>query len=163
MNKIIRPGCLTYEDKSVSVYCRIQYENNRLSITGVIGPMRNGNAHGGCGQIDMEFDHFNKADNDSRYSENDLIKAEDFLFATGWSSDLWYAFLSVWKRWHLNDLHAECEHQQLFGWTWNTHPCVPCPVCGYKLGTAWTFREVPKSVIEFLESLPITDSQPAWV
>ena len=161
MNKIIRPGCLTYDGKPVSVYCRIQHDGKRLSITGVIGPRKNGDAWGGCGQIDMEFDHLNKTENDSRYEHP--IKAEDFLFAQGWNSDLWYGLLHVWKEWHLNDLHAECVHQELLGWTCNTHLCEPCPVCGYKLGSAWTFREVPKQVIEFLESLPETDSQPAWV
>jgi hypothetical protein len=39
----------------------------------------------------------------------------------------------------------------------------PCPVCGYKFGTKWLREEVPQEVIEFLQSLPDTDTKPAWV
>jgi hypothetical protein len=41
--------------------------------------------------------------------------------------------------------------------------CKPCPVCGYKYGTAWKREEVPADVIAFLQSLPDTDIKPAWV
>jgi hypothetical protein len=30
----------------------------------------------------------------------------------------------------------------------------PCPVCGYKYGTAWLHEDVPADVIAFLQSLP---------
>ena len=39
----------------------------------------------------------------------------------------------------------------------------PCPVCGYKYGTAWQMEEVPVEVISWLENLPDTPVQPAWV
>ena len=38
-----------------------------------------------------------------------------------------------------------------------------CPVCGYRYGTSWLKKELPKSVIEFLTALPETKTQPAWV
>ena len=41
--------------------------------------------------------------------------------------------------------------------------CKPCPVCGYKYGTAWLLEEVPKDVIDWLFALPSTKVQPAWV
>ncbi len=41
--------------------------------------------------------------------------------------------------------------------------CKPCPVCGYKYGTAWQMEEVPVEVISWLENLPDTPVQPAWV
>jgi Zn ribbon nucleic-acid-binding protein len=146
------------------VFCKIEYDDkNSLSISGVIGPTRGGNARGGCGQIDMEFYHFDKSENDSRYDEQYLIKAGDFNFADGWSAGNWYQFLHVWKRWHLNDMCSECEHQEELGWTWKTHPSAECPTCGYKLGHAWKRREVPRDVIDFLMGLPDTDRQPAWV
>ena len=39
----------------------------------------------------------------------------------------------------------------------------PCPVCGYKYGSAWQTEEVPKDVIEWLFDLPDTKIKPAWV
>lgn len=41
--------------------------------------------------------------------------------------------------------------------------CKPCPVCGYKYGTAWQKEEVPKDVIDWLFALPETTRRPAWV
>lgn len=54
------------------------------------------------------------------------------------------------------------------GWTYELeHPegelMKPCPVCGYKYGSAWLKEAVPAEVISFLESLPETDKIPAWV
>lgn len=39
----------------------------------------------------------------------------------------------------------------------------PCPICGYKYGTAWKFEALPMDVINFLKSLPETETRPAWV
>lgn len=39
----------------------------------------------------------------------------------------------------------------------------PCPVCGYGYGTAWRKEEVPGEVIDWLFSLPASDTAPAWV
>ena len=39
----------------------------------------------------------------------------------------------------------------------------PCPVCGYKYGTAWLKEEVPENIIKWLEDLPETKIEPAWV
>ena len=39
----------------------------------------------------------------------------------------------------------------------------PCPVCGYKYGTAWLKEEVPEDVIQWLKELPETTVEPAWV
>lgn len=41
--------------------------------------------------------------------------------------------------------------------------CKPCPVCGYKYGTAWLTEEVPQEVIDWLFALPDTNVSPAWV
>ena len=56
--------------------------------------------------------------------------------------------VEVWERWHLNGMHAECEHQRALGWTWTTHPGEPCPECGYKLGSAWLREDLPAEIIE---------------
>ncbi len=41
--------------------------------------------------------------------------------------------------------------------------CRPCPVCGYKYGSAWKTEPVPEDVLQFLYSLPDTTRTPAWV
>lgn len=38
----------------------------------------------------------------------------------------------------------------------------PCPVCGYKWGSAWLYEPLPENVIEWLKNLPDTDKTPAW-
>lgn len=147
MHKTLRLGTVkTWEDgRWMSVYCKVQFEAGRLSISGVEGPLPGGNCLGSCGQIDMSL-------------EPSKIK-----LATGWTRELLLRFLAVWKNWHLNDMTAECEHQRARGETWSTHPSAVCPDCGYKLGSAWLKREVPEDVISFLSSLPDADRKPAWV
>ena len=58
--------------------------------------------------------------------------------------------------------------QKLRGWVRNEDSelgllCKPCPVCGYKYGTAWKREEVPQDVLDWLSALPDTAKQPAWV
>lgn len=54
------------------------------------------------------------------------------------------------------------------GWVrFDEHPrgllSKPCPVCGYKYGSAWNREAVPEDVLQFLAGLPDTDITPAWV
>lgn len=146
------------------MFAEIELKDGKLSIHGVIGPTRHGNAIGSSGQIDMEFDHQNPAHNDKRY--NEPIKASELRFASGWNRDTWYRFLEAWKLWHLNDMHAGCEHQRALGWEdegYDKHPSEACPECGYKFGSKWNKVTVPVDALDFLRSLPATDRQPAWV
>jgi len=114
MKKVVRIGTVNTGRSWQSVFCKIEITDGKLSISGVIGPRSSGNCAGGCGQIDMEFAHRNPEDNDSRYDR--LLKPSDFHFAPGWSASKWYDFLDVWKRWHLNDMKPDCEHQEALGW-----------------------------------------------
>lgn len=41
--------------------------------------------------------------------------------------------------------------------------CKPCPVCGYKYGSAWIKEDVPQEVLDFLRNLPDAAKRPAWV
>ena len=41
--------------------------------------------------------------------------------------------------------------------------CKPCPVCGYKYGTAWLHEDVPEDELEWLFALPEAKHEPAWV
>ncbi len=116
-NKTIRPGCIhVFDHKKSDVFCAIKWDGECLSITGVVGPKSNGNCDGGAGQIDMEFAHREKADDDGRYESP--IQAGDIDFAVnGWDAEKWLDFLDVWKRWHNNNLTPGCEHQTAEGWS----------------------------------------------
>lgn len=144
MERIINPGSRRIGRWDAAVYCKITYQDGRLRITGVEGPKKNGNCLGSSGQIEMNWEPL----------EN---------LAIGWSRATEAQFIATWRRWHLNDMRAECEHQRAMGWTWGTHPSEPCPTCGYKLGHAWLTETVPDEVIAFLESLPESHTAPAWV
>ena len=165
MKKVMRIGTMdTGNGKRASIFIRAELKDGNLSISGTIGPLSSGNALGGSGQIDMEFEHRNPDDNDKRYSN--LVKASSIKYAVGWDKEKWLDLLDVWKKWHLNDLKASCEHQRALGWDkdgYEKHPSEKCPVCGYKYGSAWHRVEVPQDVIGFIESLPDTDTTPAWV
>jgi hypothetical protein len=174
MEKIIRLGSGECGD----VFCKIEIKEGELSISGVEGPRRNGDARGSCGQI------------------RDVTVSE---FAPGWDADLLARFLETWRAWHLNHMRAGCEHQRAEGWntrpidpskptdtygkhfegqksdSWNMlawvsrteHPkgllSHPCDKCGYKYGSAWLKEDLPQEAIDFLSGLPDTDKTPAWV
>ena len=196
--KTIRPGTI----QGHSVFCKITYEidsKDRLSISGVVGPYRSGNAWGGCGQIVMDWR--------GKHAYNPPVE-----FSAGWNQETFDKFLDIWDRWHLNDMQAGCKHQR----NWTHCPghysksgidiertnrelretgvalvrgngrhyyctdddapkdgekcsgnvvklCTPCPVCGYKYGSAWLHESVPQDVIDFLFGLPDSTEVPAWV
>lgn len=71
---------------------------------------------------------------------------------------------AIWKRWHLNDLNAGCEHQReiirkehLEGAGYERLMKMAdfqqCPDCGYSYGSAWLFEPIPEDVITELKSL----------
>jgi len=238
--KIINPVKTLIDGRYYETFCKIEYDNKRLSINGIIGPKEYGEAY--CGQINMEYEHRNPEHNDKRAYH--LITTDELIFNEGWDKDKWYQFLEYWHDWHLNDLRPGCEHQKAWGnkeltvytyrlrdeyvriqdkikrdaiekltagktvrlskkdqyilslsweikthdkttvnedeyrligeeikqsgWTRSSeHPegelCKPCPICGYKYGSAWIFEEVPKEVIDWLFSLPDAKIQPAWI
>lgn len=92
-----------------NVFIKIGFTAGKLSISGVEGPLASGNARGSCGQIATGYAHRNPADNDSRYSKPKKFRSNQF--ADGWDSEKWLDLLDIWKRWHLNDMKANCEHQ----------------------------------------------------
>lgn len=69
----------------------------------------------------------------------------------------------VWREHHLNDLHAGCEHQRALGWESMmeigphgyerlANVGVPCPVCGYRFGSAWQYVPIPEEIITEIRS-----------
>jgi len=154
----------------MSVFCKVEYKGGRLSITGVEGPLPSGNALGGCGQIDMH------------------LQPGELNLAPGWTMAMARKFLAVWKEWHLNDMHAGTPLQtaELKRHTFPGHPAnhydwakgvlkdagldpdmsLPggaFPPKGYSYGSAWLSVDVPEDVLAWLQALPVTDKQPAWV
>lgn len=65
----------------------------------------------------------------------------------------WFPEVEPYRKWHLNNMHPECEHQEARGETWQTHPNSRCPDCGYKLGSAWRARKLPREVIQWAKEL----------
>lgn len=97
MKKIINPGTIkVWENRQVDVFIKIEFERGNLSISGVEGPMRNGDAHGSCGQIDDDL--------------KDVVPGE------GWTREMIDKLYQIWNEWHLNDLQAACSHQRKLGW-----------------------------------------------
>ena len=141
--KVLFPWC----KKHTPVFCTISFKDGRLSISGVEGPFASGDCAGAAGQIDMGFGAY---------------KNYDPKFSSGWDSKMFNRFRKIWKDWHLNDMHAECVHQEKLGWKYNTHAGQKCPECAYEIGTAWTSREVPEEVLEFLFNLPEASIRNPW-
>ena len=157
---VVNPGSIVENGRAAGIFCKISFKDENLSITGVIGPKVNGGAIGRAGQIDMKFEHRHPKDNDHRYSKR--IQPEEIKFSDSWDKDIWFDFLEYWHDYHLNHMKAGCEHQREKGWT-TERLSEPCPVCGYKYGSAWLFIEVPENVLSFLAGLPKTKQKPAWV
>ncbi len=79
--------------------------------------------------------------------------------------------IDIWKCYHLNDMHAECEHQRLMmpqiiaergkefffasnlDNIWTIPELKKCPKCGYKYGTTWNYMPIPEDIVKFLWTL----------
>ena len=63
------------------------------------------------------------------------------------------------ERWHLNDLRAGCAHQTVvhedgpYGRRPSLELTAPCPVTGYRYGSAWLLEPVPADELEELRAL----------
>lgn len=163
--KTIRLATTSAYGSPCSVFCSIKFTDGKLSITGVEGPMKNGNCRGGAGQIVM------------------LLTDDKTLSpVNGIDTATMQSFLSVWNRWHLNDLRAGDAEQEQFlrekplqkdAYAYPKDYFTAAseylaanglnPHNGYKYGHAWKREEVPAEVVQFLQSLPDTDIVPAWV
>lgn len=56
--------------------------------------------------------------------------------------------LRLWKNYHLNGMNAGCEHQKV-----GSPVGSVCPVCGYRYGSAWLYREIPEKDLEAIKNL----------
>jgi len=164
--RIVCPGdAVVYDNIVKMVVCRITCKNGKLSITGVHGPKRNGDAFGPCGQIRLE-----KLDFDS--------------FSDGWTQERLNMFAGVWKRFHLNDVNAGSPAQEFYLQNnlikdQSNHyerACEALESAGlnpdpyyihngkpYSYGSAWISTDLPEWVQRWLHDLPETNRNYAWV
>ena len=96
MMKVINPVMCDVNGKKVRAYAKIKFVDGNLRITGVIGPMRNGNCKGSCGQCVDEI-------REGKPTE-------------GWTEGMVQEFCDIWDKWHLNDMRPYCQHQKDLGW-----------------------------------------------
>lgn len=96
MKKIINPCICDVYKGTANGFVKIEYADERLSISGVIGPTRNGNCKGSCGQCIDEISAGTPAE--------------------GWTKETLDKLCEIWKEWHLNDMRSYCEHQKELGW-----------------------------------------------
>ena len=75
------------------VWVTITFDGGRLSITGVVGPLRSGDALGSCGQC------------------SDALLQAERKFMPGWTPAMVDKLHAVWDRWHLNDTRAGSPRQ----------------------------------------------------
>ena len=163
IDKVVRIGSVkTYGGRWASVFCSIEYKNGRLSISGVVGPLHSGNCLGSCGQIIVNW--------------TPIVN-----YAKGWTPSMVNRFLDIWNRWHLNDMNAGTPEQMEFVRNYRKNHARPSydELCDalknaglyeivqadgtlYKYGHAWLFEPVPTDVLQFLDSLPVSDKTPAW-
>jgi len=155
---IVNPGsCCPEPGVRSEIYCHVQFNGTKLSIVGVVGPDGN-DCLGSCGQIDGDF---------ARRGETPGRIDDSIEFHDDWDQELWFTFLDIWDRWHLNYLRAGCEHQRALGWTYQDHhdpetyKGEACPTCGHHIGSEWLTEEVPAGVLVVLSGLPPTNDRPA--
>jgi len=170
--KIVTPGRIPSEG---FVFCKIELKPSKnpaiqaLSISGVVGPLKNGDCRGSCGQI-----------------QDELLRLDFEELNDGWDYSKVMLFRSIWRTYHLNNISAGCIHQEATGWRdelfneskssrdqanmrmWSSQDklgllSVPCPICGYRYGSSWNVKPIPQWALDFLESLPESNLKPAWV
>ncbi len=169
--KVVRLGTIlpSWRNRAFSIFCKIKWNDGKLSISGVEGPFKNGDCAGSCGQIDMHL----------------RDEVETINPASGWTHEKLRWFFDIWERWHLNQLiagtpgqmeylrrrkheYSYAEHGDYYSWAKGKLGQVdfnPVALNGeeYFYGHAWLKEDVPDDVLEWLFSLPDTDKTPAWV
>jgi hypothetical protein len=178
--RVVRPGTVTLHTRTgqrpVDVFVKITWDGKRLSVTGVEGPHAGGNCFGSCGQIDLscvtpaagwEDKIGTLADYWRAWHLNDLRAGCEHQRAAKWEERPINPSkpLNAYGRHFPGQQSDSCN--MLVSVFAAEHPegllCKPCPVCGYKYGSAWLCEKVPAKVVAWLRALPETDVTPAWV
>lgn len=98
MKKLIVNPCVckTMFTHKSQAFAEIVFEEGKLSICGVVGPMSNGDCRGSAGQCVEEI----------RIGEPN----------PEWTREMLDKFCDIWERWHLNDMKPYCQHMKELGW-----------------------------------------------
>tara|TARA_A100001388_G_C28559276_1_gene398765 strand:+ start:155 stop:682 length:528 start_codon:yes stop_codon:yes gene_type:complete len=138
-------------------------EDWRLSLSGIIGPKHNGDAIGGCGQIQ---DHLLDGDTIEEYFEP-------------WCEERVLILKSVWDEYHLNDMTAGSPTQEAFlkdtplsypnnnyetklamleraGLSPDPNFNNPHTNEPYVYGSAWLHTKIPPHIVGWFSDLPET-------
>lgn len=167
MNKHVCPG-VTPEGHLVFMWVRFAGNKSGLvsagrpvlSITGVVGPKRNGDAHGPSGQI---------------------CGTPVEKFHHGWDAVTLEHFYTVWDRWHLNDLkpgtplqmeylrqvtppyNRNREKMSYYDWASGILDAAGLNPDGPdKFGSRWHYEELPAEVVGFLVGLEPSQVPYPW-
>jgi hypothetical protein len=134
-----------------NIWVTIDWDEKRLAITGVEGPLSNGDCKGSCGQIDISEVNPRLAEIWKEWHLNDMQAGCDHQQAEGWDK------LPIDPTKPLNAYGKHFKGQTRDSWnilTWvspKEHPkgllTKPCEVCGYKYGTQWLIKEVPEEIL----------------
>jgi hypothetical protein len=167
--RVVTPG--TTRDGSLFVTIELHDLRNpgiggpELSITGVAGPKRNGDAQGSCGQCG-----------------DYLTEGCTPETGSGWDAEMVARLGEVWARWHLNGMTAGSPAQEQFlrdhpydrerdgsdhyGWACKVLADAglnPDPAHdGYRYGSAWLYEAVPVEVLDWLRGLPVAVRSHPW-
>lgn len=141
------------------VYLTIRWdgENGNLSICGVEGPTKNGDAYGSCGQI------------------VDTLHNPELTPSDQWDAQSVAQLADIWERWHLNDMRAGTPAQmEIIRKLVKTTRADYDEQCqhlasvdllidnGYRYGSRWLHEDVPYDVIRWLEALPESPIPHPW-
>ena len=177
-------------NKKALTFIRVKWDGTTMTFTGVEGPKADGTCTGSSGQIILGYKEFDTRGDKTLL---DIEPAKDWNHAmiralfNRW--DLYH--LNSMRAgcehqhdmgWHRRPIDPAkpltaygIHHPSQKGAMWNMLAWVyasevpggllaqPCPICGYKYGTAWKTAEIPSHVIEILWSLPESKLTPAWI
>lgn len=102
MKKILNIGSIKIGQIKSPVFLKAELEDGKFSISGVIGPLKSGNARGSCGQI--------------KDTIREAIEAGEFTPEAPWNMFMVDSLLETWDEYHLNDMEPACKHQIELGW-----------------------------------------------
>lgn len=102
----------------------------RFAIMGTVTAYREREAHS-AGQIRRYLD--------------DIVEP-----ATGWTAETIARLSQIWEQWHLNDMNAACDHQTVVS---DGIDPAPCPITGYRYGSAWLTRPLPGDIVTEIQDM----------
>ena len=138
---IFRPG------NYYRVEVEIELETNRLGYVWKDGALKEvrGNVFSAMAMI---YRHNSFVCGGQCLDESDILDAVENGKLYKKDKATYLEILRLWKNYHLNGMNAGCEHQKE-----GSPVGSVCPVCGYRYGSAWLYREIPEKDLEAIKNL----------